>query len=217
MRAALPVAYYLRDLSGEPAQRGDGTSEMEIRVQDAHARGVLEGRAAAQAEHDADLAGQIALFEQKLAAERQRWSTEEGVHLGDLIATAMDDLERRIAEQVSRILRPVLAEEVRNRAVARLAQELSGMLAKGDYAKITVSGPRDLLDALEVRLAGGRGGLSFVAADTADLVVSADDTILETRIGAWVRALDEDIAGMAVAEAGAARAPARGAGEGEGP
>lgn len=188
---ALPVAYYLKDLSGEAGRRGgrglgaEEASDLEFQLGGAHARGVEEGRAAARAEQEAALAAQAAAFEQKLAAERETWAAEQGVRFGEAIAAAFDDLERRVSHLVSEMLKPVLDEQVRLRAVTELSRALNAMLSKGGYARIAVSGPADLIAAIEARLGGAHAGLSFAPTDAIDIAISADDTILETQIGAW--------------------------------
>lgn len=199
---ALPVAYYLKDLSGEAQRRGvhgfaalrggGDASELEHQIAEAHARGVAEGRAAAQAEHEAAAAAQTLACEQRLASERAQWAAEQGANLGGLIAAAFEDLERRIGDLVSETLKPVLEERIRMRAIEELARVLNGMLSKGGYARVTVSGPADLLAAMEARLAGGHSGVSFVATGAVDVTVNADETVLATQIGAWASA----IAGM---------------------
>jgi hypothetical protein len=200
MTNALPVAYYLKDLGGEAAGRGgrgiygagqDGASEVEKRISDAHALGILEGRAAGQVDNEKALSSQAAQFERKLAAERQKWSAEQGARLGEAVAKAMQDIEQRIADQVGRVLKPVVSERIRNRAVEDLALSLNGMVAKGEYAKITITGPGDLLSAIESRL-NDLDGVSFIVADGTDVTVEADETIVETRIAAWVEAIEED-------------------------
>lgn len=195
MTTALPVAYYLRDLSGDTERRGGrslsqgGVSESEALIADAHARGVLEGRAAAQVEQDAALAQQQASFDQKLAAERQRWAAEQGAHLSALIATAFEDLEHRVAERVGAILKPFLSDSVRAKALEELSAFLNLMLAKGEYAKIAISGPKDLLSEIEARLSERHAGVTFAESDGTDVAVSADGTIIETQIGAWTEAI----------------------------
>jgi len=195
---ALPVAYYLKELSGEPSRRGgraagifgsEEAADIDFQLKEAHQRGLAEGRAQAQAEHEAALAAQAASFEEKLAAERQRWAVEQGTHLGERIAASIDDLEQRVADAVSEVLKPVLREEIRLKAVEELSRTLESLLSKGDYSKIAISGPADLIAAMQARLAGNDAGLSFVAADGADITVSADETILATRIGAWADAI----------------------------
>lgn len=189
---ALPVSYYLKELSGDPSRRGGrigmfgmDDAELDLHIKDTYERGVAEGRAAAQAEHEAAAVAQAAAFEQRLKSERQRWADEEGARLGGLIAATIGDIEQRIADTVSEVLKPVLREQVRARAVEELSRSLNDLLSKGDCAKVTISGPEDLLAAMEGRLSGSHPGLSFVAAEGADVTVSADETVLASRIGAW--------------------------------
>jgi hypothetical protein len=200
MTNALPVAFYLKDLSGDPVGRGmrgalgvgaDGASEVEKRIGDAHALGVLEGRAAAQVETEKALANQAAQFERKLTAERQKWTADQGARLGDAVSKAMQDIEQGIADQVGRVLSPIVSERIRIKAVEELSLSLNAMLAKGDYAKITITGPNDLLSVIESRL-NQHDGVSFVNAESVDVAVQADETIVETRIGAWAEAIEED-------------------------
>jgi hypothetical protein len=193
MTSSLPVAFYLKELSGEPARRGgrqmalggESASDVEMQIGEAHARGILEARAEAQVELDVAITKQAAEFDKKLATERQRWAAEQGERLAELIASELEQIEQRVSDCVSRILQPLLAEQIRGRAVDELARSLGAMLSKGEFAKITISGPQDLLSAMEARLDGSQAGLSFEVADGVELSVSADDTILETRIGSW--------------------------------
>jgi hypothetical protein len=193
MTSSLPVAFYLKELSGEPARRGgrqmalggESGSDIEVQIEEAHARGILEARAEAQVELDVAITKQAAEFDKKLATERQRWAAEQGERLAELIASELEKIEQRVSDCVSRILQPLLAEQIRSRAVDELARSLGAMLSKGEFAKITISGPQDLLSAMEARLDGSQAGLSFEVADGVELSVSADDTILETRIGSW--------------------------------
>lgn len=193
--SALPVARYLKELSGDGSRRSERlfappgveeAADIELRISEAHARGVAEGRAAAEAEFAAATAAQAAGFEEKLAAERARWAEEQGATLGETCASALDEMEQRLSRTVGELLKPVLSESVRGRALEELTGVLHGMLSKGEYAKVVVSGPSDLLAAMETRLAGSHSGMSFVPSDGTDVSVSVDDTILETRIGAWI-------------------------------
>lgn len=196
---ALPVSYYLKDLSGEAQRRGahgfaalrggGEPSELALQIGEAHARGLAEGRAAAQAENEAAAAAQAEAFEQRLACERAQWVQEQGTHLSEQVKTAFEDLERRIAGLVGEAMKPVLAEHIRVRAVEELSRVLNGMLSGGEYARVTISGPADLLSVMEAQLAGGHPGVSFVPRGTADIAVNADETILATQIGAWADAI----------------------------
>lgn len=193
--SALPVARYLKELSGDGSRRSERlfappgveeAADIELRISEAHARGVAEGRAAAEAEFAVAAAAQVAGFEEKLTAERARWAEEQGATLGERCASALDEMEQRLSHTVGELLKPVLSESVRSRALEELTAVLHGMLSKGEYAKVVVSGPSDLLGAMETRLAGSHSGMSFVPSDGTDVSVSVDETILETRIGAWI-------------------------------
>jgi hypothetical protein len=196
MTNTLPVAYYLNDVDGDTPRHGlrglspfGSASDIEARIADAHARGVLEGRAAAQIENDAALARQAAEAAQTLKKDRQRWSETEGARISSLMSDALAELEQRIADQVARCLQQILDDGMRQRAVAQLSTTLDELLRKGDYASISISGPADLLDAMRSKLDASHPRLTFAPSDSADLVITADETILETRIAAWSAAI----------------------------
>jgi hypothetical protein len=171
---------------------GDGESDIEQRLEEAYIRGVLEGRAAAQAEYGAQLQQQAAAAEQRLKSERERWVADEGSRLSVLIGTSLEGIGTRVAEQVARILKPFLRDKVRQRAMTELVSALDALLIKGDYSKITVSGPRDLIGVVRTHLDGRAGSIAFLVSEQAsDISVTADETILETRIGSWAQAIDE--------------------------
>jgi hypothetical protein len=198
--SALPVAQYLKDLSGE-AVRGRGRSSSELaaeaakgadavaRLAEAYGRGLAEGKAAAKAEFDEKLAQQSKVADERLALERERWAAEEGGRLANLIASHLGALEARIGDQVARVLKPVFIAEVQRRAVAELASTLESLMSHGEFGKLTVSGPEDLLKMLSAQLNVKIGNVVFNPASGCDLHLSADQTVLETRIGAWAGAI----------------------------
>jgi hypothetical protein len=199
--SALPVAQYLKDLSDESGRGRAGKSSAELageaskgadavaRMAEAYGRGLAEGKAAAKSEFDAALVQQKTAGEEKLAAERQRWATDEGARLAALVVSAVGELEVRIADQVAQVLKPVFAEEVQRRAVGELATALEGLMSHGDFVKLTVTGPEDLLGMLSAQLTVKIGNVTFTPAPGCDLHLTADQTVLETRIGAWARAI----------------------------
>lgn len=199
MTQALPVAFYLNDVDGETARRGigghpGGSSDVATRIADAHARGVLEARASAQVELDAAIARERAAQEQMVVAERQRWAAAEAGRLADLLAAGLGNVERRVAEQVARILKPMLAGHVRARAVDQLAMHLNDLLSKGESVSISISGPQDLVSVLQTRLPSDANGVVVTPSEAPDLIVTIDETILEARLGAWAQAIGEDVA-----------------------
>lgn len=202
--SALPVAQYLKDLSGGDQGRGRGKTSTELaaeaakgadtvaRLAEAYGRGLAEGKAAAKAEFDAKLAQERAAAEETLAAERKRWTEEEGDRLAGLFLSTLEELEARIGDQVAQVLKPLFAEAVRQRAVAELASTLEALMANGEFGKVTVTGPEDLLSLLSGRLNVKIGNVVFNPAPGCDLHLTVDQTVLETRIGAWANAIEGD-------------------------
>ncbi len=144
--SALPVAQYLKDLSGEVGRvRGRPSSELAseaskgadavARMAEAYGRGLAEGKAAAKAEFDEKLAQQSKVAEERLAVERERWAAEEGGRLADLIASHLGALEARIGDQVAKVLKPVFIVEVQRRAVAELASTLESLMSNGEFGE----------------------------------------------------------------------------------
>jgi hypothetical protein len=199
MTNTLPVAYYLNDVDGEPPRLGPrgisafgNASEIEARIADAHARGLLESQAAAQVEMDLALARQAAEFAQALKKAREQWAENESGRLSGLVEDALAGIEQRIADQVARCLKPVLTDGIRDKAVSQLSSTLGDLLRKGEYVAISISGSEDLLASLKTKLGVEKSGLVFTPSDSTDLAVSADETILETRIAAWAAEIHGD-------------------------
>jgi hypothetical protein len=99
-------------------------------------------------------------------------------------------MEVRFSEQVARILKPVLRAEAARRAVAGMMEAFDGLLSKGEFIRVEVSGPEDLLEQMRAHLAGKVANAIFHASPGCDLRITADETVLETRIGAWALAID---------------------------
>ncbi len=76
--------------------------------------------------------------------------------------------------------------------MGELVSALDALLIKGEYSKITVLGPADLIGAVRTHLGGRADAIVFLASErTCDISVTADETILETRLGSWLKAIDE--------------------------
>ncbi len=200
----LPVARYLNELDpgservrnahalpGHATGAGKAIADVEARINEAYLQGVAEGQAAARAELDAKLKEQAAAVETRIAADRRAWLVGEGKRIAEALAAGLREIEARIADQVSRVLRPVIAGHVQRRAVEDLVQTLEALLTKGDVGRITVSGPQDLIEALRERLDGKAGNVTLIPTAAADLRIEADETVLETRIAAWAEAIED--------------------------
>jgi hypothetical protein len=160
-------------------------------LDDAHARGVAEGRAAAQAEADARFEEQKRFYEQQLELERCTWAAREAEQFARHLDAGLDALKTAVAGQTARILKPFLIEQVHRQAIEELYAALDDVLGADQGLKLEVSGPEDLLQLLREKLSGRPVAVEFSPSEGADVRVCVGQTILETRLAAWMEKLEE--------------------------
>ena len=201
--STVPVGRYLRDVSTEPGRHSpiplsdfltmpdveERQSEIDGKLEEVHIQGVLEGRAEAQAEYDRRLETTVADLQAAFARERAAWVTAQAELLAGALASELQRTGDLIADQVARVLQPFVEGRTREKAVSELRSLLDQMMFKGDFRKISVKGPEDLVSALKERIGDQVGGITYTADEAAGLTVSADETILEARISTWVDAI----------------------------
>lgn len=194
-----PVAQFLVDFGSKPAPEVvtdellvplvPSISEAEIaeRVDEAHARGIEDGRRAAEEEAGVRLEEQALATQHEIAAARASWIDETAPQIAAEIGSAIEAMEDRIAAAVERALRPFLAQAARDEALRQLRATIAGLIATSPGITIEVSGPEDLLDAVRASLPASAAAASFVAKDTADIQIRAGTSLIETRIAAWMQ------------------------------
>jgi hypothetical protein len=202
--SAVPAAPYLAEFQrdGEGGRRttfsplmraksGDEAEPIAARLERARAAGFASGEAAAGAALDARVAELGEAHVRELAAARQTWVREEADKLEKRLASALGALETQIAQTVVRVLAPFLRAEMRRQAIADLGAELEQLLTGGEAIGVSVTGPEDLLQALRERLAGKTGSIAYAASAEPDVRVVVGDSLLETRLAAWVGRIEE--------------------------
>ncbi|MET7247749.1 hypothetical protein ABZT49_30795 [Methylobacterium sp. EM32] len=132
--------------------------------------------------------------EARLAEARRHWSEAEADALADGFAAALRALDATLSDRIARLLVPVLTDALRRQAVAELSGALARLLAEPQAVHVRVSGPEDLLAALAARLGPLAASVSFTAAETAEVQVSADQTVIDTQLGAWTRLIAAAVA-----------------------
>ncbi len=187
------IDFGLKEVRPEPAELmplalspvGDDVVWAE-RAEEAYERGLEEGRASAQSEIDARLEQQKAELEQGHAATHEAWCAEQGPLIAERIDAAIRELEARIAQSAERVLRPFLAQTVREQAIDQLRQLVQELLATNPGVTLEISGPEDLLDKVRTSLSASVATVSYVTSETCDVQVKAGASIIETRIAAWL-------------------------------
>ncbi|MCJ2044537.1 hypothetical protein MKK58_08345 [Methylobacterium sp. J-078] len=193
-RAAEALAALLR----KPVAPPETPEDREAQLRAAEARGLERGRELGRAEAAAETASVLACmqadYDARLAEMRQAWCVDEGDRLASGFADALQALGAGLTDRVGHLLVPVLTEALRRQAVDELARSLARIL--GDArAPVRVSGPADLLEAVAGKLGPFEASLDLVVADTAEVTAQADQTVIETQLGAWGRLMTDAVRG----------------------
>ena len=90
---------------------------------------------------------------------------------------------------MANILRPFTTTLVIGRVTELLVQNLDVLFASRSQSVFEISGPADLLDALREKFSDRDAAIVYKPNDRIDVRVRVDDTIIETQLGAWMKAL----------------------------
>jgi hypothetical protein len=150
------------------------------------------GHAAGVAESDAKLAEERVRSAIRLGEERAKWSDQQAVAIVSGFEAACREIETNIASSVARILLPFLTDAVRDKAIGSLVEQIAALTGNSSVPAFKVTGPSDLLDLVKTQLeASRRTGIVYEAAETLEVRVVADQTVIETQISAWSERLKE--------------------------
>jgi len=193
--SAVPAASYLTEFGrdGEAPLRRRNGEDTSARIDAAHASGFESGKAAAMAALEARLEGERASFAQQRASERQAWVAEEAEKLAQRLSAGLGELEARIAETTARVLEAFLRAELRRQVIAALRADLEALLSQESGISVSVTGPEDLLQALRDQLSGKACAATYLPNGEPDVRITAGQTILETRLGAWAAKIGEAV------------------------
>ncbi|MEZ2144966.1 hypothetical protein AAE026_22150 [Bradyrhizobium sp. DN5] len=150
------------------------------------------GHAAGVAEGEARLAEERVRSAIRLGEERAKWSDQQAATIVNGFETACREIETNIASSVARILLPFLTEAVRDKAIESLVEQIAALTGNSPVPVFKVTGPSELLDLVKAQLEKARRtGIAYEAADTFEVRVVADQTVIETQISAWSERLKE--------------------------
>lgn len=169
-------------------------------VAEAVAEAVATALAEAEAAHAAAIDDLSAQHTAALAEARAAWVAAEAVALADGFRAAVATLGDALGEAAAAALQPLLGDAARTLAVEGLRVAVADLVLAGTGGAVAVSGPADLLAALRAALdAAGTGtdAMDFTETEAAEVVVTADNSRIETRLAAWAGALGRRGAGAA--------------------
>lgn len=202
---AVPAARYLvrfdepeRDLAADPPVQESAVvcqapvieDDSAERLLEAHRRGKEEGVAIARVVFERELAEARRGFAEQMEAARVRWNDEVIEKLANQMPAAFHDVEARIAACVSRILRPALLSAIRDEIISSLMSGFAKLRSGDSGHMISVSGSNAMLDKLRERLPELEMAIEFLPSDNVEVRATADQTVLESQIQAWLSVLD---------------------------
>lgn len=167
-----------------PATEAPAVNLLDDAYRRGHAAGVAEG--------EAKLAEERVRSAIRLGEERAKWSDQQAAAIVSGFEAACREIETNIASSVARILLPFLTEAVRDKAIGSLVEQVAVLAGNSPVPVFKVTGPSELLDLVKTQLeASRRTGIVYEAADTSEVRVMVDQTVIETQISAWSERLKE--------------------------
>ena len=152
----------------------------------AHEAGRAEGLEAARAEAEAEAEAMRRAFEEQLAAERAKWLSEESEPLKERLAAALAQMKETLADSVGQILRPFVIDALRREMLDELIIHVATMAANHDAIELRISAPADLIEILRQKLAELPLAIHYELSEGVDVSVVAGQTMIETRLKAWI-------------------------------
>lgn len=162
------------------------SEEIERRVAEAVAKVRSEERADAEWQLTEALAEQAKALRAEHDAARKAWAEEQSDRIAGEIALRFAELGDQLGTAAARALRPFLVERLVDRSVDDLADCIRQLTSDSAAPVFEITGPADLLDRLTERLGDLASGITFRPDERADIVVTAGETMIETRLRDWV-------------------------------
>lgn len=153
-----------------------------------------EEAAKAAAALETALAGERKAHEAQRRKERAEWVATESKRLAEQIDKALADVADEVSESMARIFSPFLKAAIRDRAIGDLREMVLAMVAEADEARIEMTGPADLIDAMREAIASVAPAraerIVLTVADSIDVRVVIGDTVCATQLAAWNRRIE---------------------------
>ncbi|MEZ0169645.1 hypothetical protein [Microvirga sp. TS319] len=133
---------------------------------------------------------------EELATQREIWIEQEARQLSMQIVTAIGNLEGALAEKAARILSSVIPEALRHSAISEFTEALRTILSGESGPLVRVTGPADILTAIEACIVPRDGVVEFIPTDAVEVILVAGDTIVQTQFSGWSDRLQSALKAM---------------------
>lgn len=143
------------------------------------------------ATHQAELEAERSRHLEEINEMRTRFEQDFSTTLAARFDQLTTELSESIGEQVARIVAPFLERSLSEQMIEQLAAAISQVLADQDGVRVAVSGSPSMFEALKTALGDRAAQLDYTEADSFDLTVQLEDTVLSTRLSQWADTLRE--------------------------
>ena len=124
-----------------------------------------------------------------LTDARLQWNEDQSRLLATQLERATASIEASLASSLAGLLRPFLADAVRNKAYEDFVDLLRTHLNTGDVKWFSISAPRDLLDLVRGKLDSKLVNIEFQESLGCELKAITDTTLFETQVAKWLAAI----------------------------
>ncbi|WP_102958754.1 hypothetical protein [Mangrovicella endophytica] len=172
----------------------------DLDIESVREKAFQEGRDWQRREMEAEFQATLAEERSKAAAAlaeavdaaRREWSSAEGARLAERFGEGLVALEKSIRGSISDVLRPLATGARQQQTVGQLVDAVRTMTLDGQAFRIVASGPTDMLADFADRLGEKRELVTFEPQEQdGEIRIAADKTVIETRLSAWRRAVEE--------------------------
>jgi hypothetical protein len=198
---AQPPATIVHRLRPRAVTAPQTTSPMGARLAEAYAKGFEEGQAVARTQAESELAALRADVESRLEEAKGLFSQAVTAQLTGQLHHRMEQLHAVLADQVGSALVPVLRHALTEASIRELADAMRRLARDGDAVTITLSGPEELVEQVWRRYRKLEGGqhadfapeVRFIHDPTAEIRVSVNDAVIESRLMEWIARISEAV------------------------
>jgi hypothetical protein len=165
--------------------------DIEAKLAEAYHRGVQEGLDTGKSEAATARALERAELQKRGVIEKLDFQMNEYARLSETIANGFVEIERRIAQAVARVLKPLLVDEVAKQIVDELAENVARLARGGGVSLLKIKGPEPLLSALKPKVENLAVEVEYVEESGIEISVVAQATEIRSELGAWTRLIDD--------------------------
>lgn len=168
-----------------------GATHSAVRLNAAETAGYERGRQVTEAAVAERMLALERAFVEARALERQAWIDQEAERLAASIGESLAAVKHDTGAAIARAVIPFVARRLRADAVDEIAASAEDLVNESMPLAIEISGPEDLVAALQKRLEKGSAVVRIVDGDTAELRVKVGSGVLQTRLKEWSELLEE--------------------------